>query len=70
MQFQMHNKCIQWKGMQAGQLLVMTKKQAFKFTVLEGKGTCALLLTASPLSSLHSLQLNKEGHHSYPKDMQ
>ena len=38
------------------QLLLMTKKQASKFTIIEGKGTCTKLLTNSFQGSFHSLQ--------------
>ena len=69
LQFQVGDKSIKWVGMQKGQLLFMTKKQASKLTTLDGKGTCSLLLTDSSQGSLQSLQLDKEPQQYYPPDL-
>ena len=39
----------------------MSKKQASKLSVMEGKGTCALMLIGSSQGQLQSLHASKEG---------
>ena len=46
-QFSVSDKLVKWQGLKVGQLFFMSKKQASKLSMMEGKGTCALMLTAS-----------------------
>ena len=44
MQFSIGDRMIKWQGLLSGRLFIMTKKQSSKLSVMEGKGTCALML--------------------------
>ena len=70
MQFQVDHRLVKWQGLQAGQVTMMTRKQASKLSFFDGKGPCAMLLTGNSQSSLHSLQLNVEGSRTLPGDLQ
>ena len=70
MQFSIGARLVKWQGLMAGQLFLMTKKQAAKLCVMEGKGTCALMLTGSSQSQLQSLYASKEGSRVLPPDLQ
>ena len=70
MQFQRGDNLVQWHGIQAGQLLFMSKKQASKLDFFEGKRAYALLLTGNSKSSIHSLHITKEIQKTLPQDLQ
>ena len=70
MQFSIGVRLVKWQGLMVGQLFLMTKKQAAKFCVMEGKGTYALMFTGSSQGQLHSLHTAKEGFRVLPPDLQ
>ena len=57
MQFQLGHMQIQWTGLKAGQVQVMTQKQSSKLATILGNDPYALLITENAIGSFNSMQM-------------